>query len=187
MENVFRILIAMLISFGCGAYLIYNHYVPNLKIENKNLQNRVEYLTSLLNEQNNIKHEENTQLTYVPKSDKTDNDIDLCNNHTIKVAINNKEYELPSKVQETSKFENGKLVIKQNESTIIDISKASEEMAELKAKQYSRTGEADVGCIYNGKKKDFYGGIRYNAKAWDVGYYHNVNGNDWLIGLHYKF
>ena len=34
---------------------------------------------------------------------------------------------------------------------------------------------------------DLYGGLRYNAKAWDIGYYHNVNGDDWLIGLHYKF
>ena len=94
---------------------------------------------------------------------------------------------MPSKVKEDAKFENGKLVIQKEETTVLDITKAANEMADIKAKQYSRTGKLDLGCIYNRKEHDLYGGLRYNAKAWDIGYYHNVNGDDWLIGLHYKF
>lgn len=175
--------------FGILVGIIGTYFISTKPIikNNQELQDKIVFLNQLIKDKNNIANKEDTIITYQPKAGNNDNDVELKENHTIKVGINDKQYELPTKVIENSKFEDGKLIIKKEQSTVIDITKASEEMADLKARQYSRIGKFDIGAIYNRKEHDLYGGVRYNAKAWDIGFYRNINEDDWLIGLHYKF
>lgn len=180
---IYMLLLGIVVGIS-GTYLI---IVDSLQENNDKLNKQIVMLNQLLNERNNVLDNKELTISYVPKNGKSDNDIELKENHTIKVGIDNQQYELPTKIVENNKFDNGKLIIEKQQSTVIDISKASEEMAALKAKEYSRVGKVDFGCIYNRKENDLYGGVRYNAKTWDVGYYHNVDNSDWLIGLHYKF
>ena len=186
-KNLIVYIVSILVSFALGFYISYDRYVPTLKSENSDLLAKCEYLNKIVTEYNNLKKTDNTNIYYTYKDSNNDNDVELSEKSHLKIDVNGNSYELPSKVKEDAKFENGKLVIQKEETTVLDITKAANEMAEIKAKQYSRTGKLDVGCIYNRKENDLYGGLRYNAKAWDIGYYHNVNGDDWLIGLHYKF
>lgn len=186
-NNLIIYIASILISFALGFYISYDRYVPSLKAEKNELLAKCEYLNNLVTEYNNITKKDNNTIYYAYKDGNNDNDVELSEKSHLKIDVNGNSYELPTKVKESARFENGKLIIEKQESTILDISKATNEMAELKAKEYSRIGKVDLGAIYNRKENDLYGGLRYNAKAWDVGYYHDVNGSDWLIGLHYKF
>ena len=153
-KNLIVYIVSILVSFALGFYISYDRYVPTLKSENSDLLAKCEYLNKVITEYNNLKKTDNTNIYYTYKDSNNDNDVELSEKSHLKIDVNGNSYELPLKVKEDAKFENGKL---------------------------------DVGCIYNRKENDLYGGLRYNAKAWDIGYYHNVNGDDWLIGLHYKF
>lgn len=188
MQTVYKYLAVGLIGFCLGGYYTYNKYVPNLKSQLDVQYDTINDLNEIIRLRENVaKTEDTTDISYIDKNSKSDNDIELSDNNTIKVRVNNKAYTLPNHVKEDSKFENGKLVINRNNITTIDLTSDINKLATEKAKQYSRVGKADFGMLYNRKESDLYGGIRYNAKMYDIGYYHNVNGNDWLVGLHYKF
>lgn len=130
-----------------------------------------------------VKDVSSTTVDYVSKT--TDNRADVVDNtksHLL-VNVNSTEYEIPTdKVNENHKFENGQLVIEHENTYTVDLTKVTNELAKEK---YSRVGKADFGVLY--ADNDLYAGIRYNAKAWDVGYYHSVDDNKSALMWHYKF
>ena len=124
-----------------------------------------------------VKDVSSTTVDYVPKT--TNNRADVV----VLVNVNSTEYEIPTdKVNENHKFENGQLVIEHENTYTVDLSDVTNELAKEK---YSRVGKADFGVLY--ADNDLYAGIRYNAKAWDVGYYHSVDDNKSALMWHYKF
>lgn len=187
MNKIYGYLAVGLVGFCLGCYYTYTKYVPNLESKILNQAEIITDLQKIIRNKEIAKQVDNTTISYATKTDKSDNDVELTDNSNIKVRYNDTSYTLPNHVQESSKFENGKLVISKENITTFDLTNTVNTLADEKAKQYSRIGKADFGCIYNRKENDLYGGIRYNAKMYDIGYYHNVNGNDWLIGVHYKF
>ena len=181
MREALTDIILCVVSCLIGSIITYFHYVPPLEDEIARLNN--------LKQQEAVSVEKNTttSIGYVAKKNANDNDIELKDKGNISVSVNDKVYELKPQVKETTKLENNKVVIEKEENVNIDLSGTVNSLANEKAKKYGRYGTADFGVLYNGKGKDCYGGIRYNAKKWDLGYYHNVNDNDWLVGFHYKF
>lgn len=178
-EKIIKFLYLVL-SFCVGWYCAYHMYVPNLQVENQRLQELAESHIDITNfEQDTIK--------YTAKDNGVDADVDIKESKDIIVKYNNQQYTIPNQVNEDTKFDKGKLVIEHKADTAIDFTNVIEKAATDKAKQYSRVGKADFGCIYDNKDNDMYAGIRYNAKAYDIGYYHNIDGSDWMIGFHYKF
>lgn len=124
-----------------------------------------------------------TTVEYVPKQSAGDADVAANSKSHLLVSVNNTEYEIPTdNVTESHKFENGKLVIESEETHKIDLTEVTNELAKAK---YDRTGTADFGVIY--ADSDLYGGVRYNAKAWDAGLYRSVDEDKWAVGFHYKF
>ena len=107
----------------------------------------------------------------------------------ITVRYNGEESVLQSAVDEKQKFEQGKLVIDRTQKTVIDLTEAFNKAiaAESKAKSNTRMGKVDFGVLYNTDSKDAYAGIRYNAKMFDIGAYHEVDGGAVMIGVHGKF
>lgn len=184
-KKLIYFLLTVILGFGLGVFFTYNKYVYPLKSQYLKVSEENGYLREQLYKKDTIKSENKTTIQYIPKKDK-DSDVELANKNKISVSYNGKNFELPNKVEENQKFENGKLVIDNQQNTELDISKTVDELVDLKAKQYSRTGKADFGMLYS-KENNMYGGIRYNAKAFDVGYYHNFQDNDWIVGFHYKF
>lgn len=187
MQSVYRYIAVGLIGFSLGCYYTHNKYVPNFESKIANKNTTIADLRQVIRKQELAKQEENTVITYMEKQGKSDSDVELTDKNKITVRVNDKNYELPNNVSENSKFENGKVVINRQNLTTFDLTNTVNELADEKAKKYSRVGKVDFGCIYNRKEHDLYGGLRYNAKTWDAGFYHNVNGDDWLIGVHYKF
>ena len=187
MKTIFKYVVVGLIGFGLGCSYVYTRFVPNLKSQIAVQGDTISDLRKIIRFRDIAKNENKTEIKYVEKQGKADSDVELADKENIKVRINNNNYQLPNNITENSKFENGKLVIGRENITTIDLTNTVNELAKEKAKQYSRIGKSDFGCIYNRKESDIYAGIRYNAKAWDAGYYHDVNGSDWLIGVHYKF
>lgn len=187
MQTVYKYLAVGLVGFCLGCYYTYTKYVPNLESK---IAKQGEYITELqqiIRLKDTVKTEDKTEISYIKKTSKYDSDVELSDNNTINVRVNGNNYQLDNNINETGKFENGKLVINRENTTTFDLTNTVNQLADEKAKKYSRVGKADFGVLYNRKESDFYGGIRYNAKAYDIGYYHNVNGSDWLIGVHYKF
>ncbi len=157
-------------------------------------QLKIDDLEKQLIEKNNTQKNELTvgtqstsNVVYIDKVSKNDNDVELSTTNNIKVKINDKIISLPNNVKENQKFENGKLVIEQQNTSTVDLSKIVDNLADAKGKQYSRSGKVDVGTIYNRKEKELYGGIQYNAKAWSIGYYHSFDNSNDLIMFNYKF
>ena len=136
---------------------------------------------------NDIKQESKVDIGYVPKSNQYDNDIEIKANDNIKVKVDDKQYNVPIYIKEESRLEKGKIVVEKQSTSTIELSGIVDNLAEEKAHRYSRVGTFDVGAIYNKEEKDLYAGFRANAKAYDVGYYHQIDGDDWLIAFHYKF
>lgn len=187
MNKIYGYLAVGLVGFCLGCYYTYNKYVPNLESK---IVNQAEIITTLrktILNQDIVEQHEKAEVSYISKENKNDNDIEISDNNNIKIRYNDNSYNLPNHIKETSKFENGKLVISKENVTTFDLTNTVNQLADEKTKKYSRVGKADFGCIYNKKENNLYGGIRYNAKMYDVGYYHDVKGNDWLIGVHYKF
>lgn len=159
-----------------------------------NFKSKVNELQSKLNNQKDDKKNElvvnNTSATsavYIDKANKQDNDVELSTKNNIRVKINGSSMMLPNNTVETNKFENGKLVLEQRNTSSIDLSNIVNDLAEAKGKQYSRSGKVDVGIIYNRKENELYGGMQYNTKAWNLGYYHSINQSNDLIMFNYKF
>ena len=187
MQTVYKYLAVALVGFGLGCYYTYTKYVPNLESKIAKQGEIITQLQRIIRNREIAQTEDKTEISYIKKTSKSDSDIELSDNNKINVRVNGNNYQLDNNINEGSKFENGKLVISRDNTTTFDLTNTVNQLADEKAKQYSRVGKADFGVLYNRKESDFYGGIRYNAKAYDIGYYHNVNGSDWLIGLHYKF
>lgn len=178
-------LLAFLLGWCVGYWYCYQKYVPNLKSQLKicNLEKNG------LEEKTEVKVTEHgkTEITYITKRDKSDNDVEIKDKSNVSVKYNDTKIDLPSNINESHKFDKGKLVIDKKDEYRLDLTDTINNLADEKAKNYSRIGKADFGVLYSNKDSDLYGGFRYNAKAYDIGYYHNVAGSDWIIGLHYKF
>lgn len=185
-KNLIYFLITLILGFCLGTYFTYNKYVYLLKSQYLKVSEENGYLKEQLYKKDVIKSENQNVIQYIPKKDK-DSDVELTHKEKISISYNGKKIDIPDNVEESYKFENGKLVIDSQQKTELDISQTVNEMADLKAKQYSRIGKVDCGVIYNKEGNDFYAGVRANAKAYDIGYYRQVNGDDWVIGFHYKF
>ena len=124
-----------------------------------------------------------TTVEYVPKESAEDVDVSANTKSHVLVNVNSTEYEIPTdKVTESHKFENGKLVIESEETHKIDLTDVVDDLGREK---YSRVGTADFGILY--ADSELYGGVRYNAKAWDAGLYRSVDEDKWAVGFHYKF
>lgn len=130
-----------------------------------------------------VKDVSSTTVDYVSKT--TDNRADVVDNtksHLL-VNVNSTEYEIPTdKVNENHKFENGQLVIEHENTYTVDLTEVTNELAKEK---YSRVGKADFGVLY--ADNDLYAGIRYNAKAWDVTYFHEIGSDKQGVSWFYKF
>lgn len=187
MYAIFRYVAVGMVGFGLGCSYVYTRFVPNLKSQIAVQGDTISDLRKIIRLRDIAKNENKTEIKYVEKQGKADSDVELADKENIKVRVNNNNYQLPNNITESSKFENGKLVIDRENITTVDLTNTVNELANKKAKEYSRIGKSDFGCIYNRKESDFYIGIRHNAKMWDAGYYHNVTGSDWLIGVHYKY
>lgn len=187
MQAIYRYLAMVLIGFCLGSYYTYNKYVPNLESKIANQGETITDLRKIISNQEIAKTVDKTEINYVEKTSKSDSDVELTDNSNIKVRVNRNSYNLPNHVEENSKFDNGKLIINRENITTFDLTNTVNELAGEKAKQYSRVGKADFGLLYNRKGNGVYGGLRYNAKMYDIGYYHDVDSTDWIIGLHYKF
>lgn len=124
-----------------------------------------------------------TVVDYVPKTETNNADVvDNTKSHVV-VSVNDTEYTIPTdKVNETHKFENGQLVINRDEVHTIDLTDVTNELAKEK---YSRVGKVDFGVLY--ADNELYGGVRYNAKAWDATYWHSVGDSKQGVSLFYKF
>lgn len=172
-KNWLKIILAIIvIALAIGWYL---EHSSNIEIKSK--PNVV-----------GIEKDNTATIQYTNKTSANDSDIEIQGKSNVSIKYNNKEYQIPTdNVQETHKFENGKLVIDKQEKYTVDLTNTIDNLAEEKAKKYSRVGKADFGAIYNSKDNNLYGGIRYNAKAYDIGYYHSVSDNNWMVGVHYKF
>lgn len=188
MQALYRYLAVFLVSFCLGGYYTYNKYVPTLESQLEQKQDTINILREINRKQADyINQKDVSEISYVKKNSSNDSDVEITDKNDIKVRVNETDYVFPNDVDESSKFENGKLVISKENTTIVDLTKTVNELADEKAKQYSRIGKADFGLLYNRKGNDIYGGLRYNAKMFDVGYYHDVDSSDWLVGVHYKF
>lgn len=129
-----------------------------------------------------------TEISYQPKASQTDSDVELNTADKLKVTVNGKVYSVAKTDQKTGqKIENGKIHIYNEETYKFDMSQAVNEVANERIKRARRAGYTDFGLLYNGKENDTYAGLRFNTKAWDAGYYHNVSDDDWLIGFHYHW
>ena len=124
-----------------------------------------------------------TTVEYVPKESAEDVDVSANTKSHVLLNVNSTEYEIPTdKVTESHKFENGKLVIESEETHKIDLTDVVDDLGKEK---YSRVGTADFGILY--ADSELYGGVRYNAKAWDAAYYCSVDGSKQGISVFYKF
>lgn len=183
-------LLACFAVFAAGFICCYQRYVPAyekqvavLQAAVQDYQNRAALITTV---QEDIK----SAVAYVPKvnGEKTDVEFNDVGNQ-ITVRYNGEESVLQSAVDEKQKFEQGKLVIDRTQKTVIDLTEAFNKAvaAESKAKSNTRMGKVDFGVLYNTDSKDAYAGIRYNAKMFDIGAYHEVDGGAVMIGVHGKF
>lgn len=169
MRKILAYLCVFIIGFGCG--FIYDYEKPTpIETPTENVAIETNAVTS-------------TTVEYVPKESDKDADIELKSKSHLLVSANFTEWEVPtSNVKEENYFDNGKLVINREESYKIDLTDVTNELARYK---YDRTGKVDFGLMY--ADDDLYGGVRYNAKAWDLTYYHSVAGNEQGIAWFYKF
>jgi hypothetical protein len=180
-------LIVIAVIFAGGYYFGYkntaNQYQEQIVLYQAQLDNYKDIVKNVVD----IENSNQTEVAYKPKTSKADNDIELTDSKDIKIKYNGKQLTIPNKVNEQYKFENGKLIIDRQEQYALDLTANIDGLVEDRAKLYSRVGKADYGVLYNSKGSDWYGGIRYNAKAYDIGYYHSINNNEWIMALHYKF
>lgn len=185
-DTIFN-LIVIAVIFASGYFFGYknvsNEYEKQIVLYQAQLDNYKDIVKNVVD----VETDNKTEVAYSPKTNEFDNDIELTDNKDIKVIYNGRKLTIPNKVNENYKFENGKLIIDRQEQYALDLTANIDSLVEDRAKLYSRVGKADYGILYSSKGSELYGGIRYNAKAYDVGYYHSVNDNDWMIGVHYKF
>lgn len=185
-DTVFNLIIIAIV-FASGYFFGYknvsNEYQKRIVLYQAQLDNYKDIVKNVVNVQSDNKME----VAYSQKVNASDSDIELIDNKDIKVIYNGRKLAIPNKVDEQFKFENGKLVINRQEQYALDLTANIDGLVEDRAKLYSRVGKADYGILYSSKGSDWYGGIRYNAKAYDIGYYHSINTDDWMIGWHLKF
>lgn len=168
-KRILAYVLVFALGFGSG-YLFHGDAKPTEAPKSNQTTMRTDTVTS-------------TTVEYVPKESTEDVDVSANTKSHVLVNVNSTEYEIPTdKVTESHKFENGKLVIESEETHKIDLTEVTNELAKAK---YDRTGTADFGVIY--ADSDLYGGVRYNAKAWDAGLYRSVDEDKWAVGFHYKF
>lgn len=185
-DTIFNLVIIAIILAG-GYYFGYQNaskqYQEKILLYQAQLDNYKDIVKDVID----VKGDNKMEVAYTQKDSAIDNDIELNDNKDIKIQYNGRKLTIPNKVNEQYKFENGKLIIDRQEQYALDLTANIDGLVEDRAKLYSRVGKADYGILYSSKGSDWYGGIRYNAKAYDIGYYHSVNDKDWMIGLHYKF
>lgn len=185
-DTIFNIIVIAVI-FATGYYFGYknvsNEYEKRIVLYQTQLDNYKDIVKNVVD----VEAKNKMEVAYSPKVNMSDNDIELKDSKDIKIQYNGKKITIPNTVQEQYKFENGKLIIDRQEQYALDLTANIDGLVEDRAKLYSRVGKADYGILYNSKGSDWYGGIRYNAKAYDIGYYHSINNNEWVMALHYKF
>lgn len=185
-DTIFN-LIVIAVIFASGYFFGYknvsNEYEKRIVLYQTQLDNYKDIVKNVVD----VETDNKTEVAYSPKTNELDSDIELTDNKDIKVIYNGRKLTIPNKVNENYKFENGKLIIDRQEQYALDLTANIDGLVEDRAKLYSRVGKADYGILYNSKDSDWYGGIRYNAKAYDIGYYHSVNDDEWVMALHYKF
>lgn len=164
----------------CFAISIYTNYQYSKQIG----QLRLELSNRPIND---VESQSNVSVEYVPKANPYDNDIEIKTSDDIKVKVDDTEYKIPVYIKEENRLDKGKIIVEKQADTTIELTNIVDKLADEKAYRYSRTGTFDVGMLYNKKESDLYGGVRFNTKAYDIGYYRQIDGNDWLIGFHYKF
>lgn len=174
--------IALLVSACLYMFGMIQTYKVQISLLNKELDSA----NNIIADELVVNSTSATSAVYIDKIDKNDNDVELNANNNIKVKVNSTTVSLPNNVKETQKFENGKLIIEQKTDNTVDLTKIVNDLADAKGKQYSRSGKVDLGIIYNRKESELYGGMQYNAKAWNVGYYHSLNKSNDLIMFNYK-
>ena len=183
-------LLLCLLVFMVGFVCCYQKYVPAYKRQLavltatvKDYRERSVFIAA-------VKNSEQQAITYVPKvnGEKTDVEITDAENKII-VKYNGQETVFQPQLEETQKFEQGKLVIDRSQQTVLDMTEAFNKAvaAEAKSKNRQRLGKVDFGTLYNIDNGDAYAGIRYNAKMFDIGAYHGVGNSDVIIGIHGKF
>ena len=163
-------LLLCLLVFMVGFVCCYQKYVPAYKQQLavltatvKDYRERSVFIAA-------VKNSEQQAITYVPK-------------------VNGEKTVFQPQLEETQKFEQGKLVIDRSQQTVLDMTEAFNKAvaAEAKSKNRQRLGKVDFGTLYNIDNGDAYAGIRYNAKMFDIGAYHGVGNSDVIIGIHGKF
>ena len=185
-DTIFNIIVIAVI-FATGYYFGYknvsNEYEKRIVLYQTQLDNYKDIVKNVVD----VEADNKMEVAYSPKVNTLDNDIELKDSKDIKIQYNGKKITIPNTVQEQYKFENGKLIIDRQEQYALDLTANIDGLVEDRAKLYSRVGKADYGILYNSKGSDWYGGIRYNAKAYDIGYYHSINNNECVMAFHYKF
>lgn len=169
--------VIVIICFGISIYTNYQYskQIEQLKIE---LSNKLT---------NDVKSDSKVSVEYIPKTNPYDNDVEIKTTDNIKVKVDETEYKIPAYIKEESWLDKGKIVVEKQSTSTIELTQIVDKLADEKAYRYSRVGTFDLGTIYNKEGNDLYAGFRANAKAYDVGYYHQIDGDDWLIAFHYKF
>ena len=165
-------LLLCLLVFMVGFVCCYQKYVPAYKQQLavltatvKDYRERSVFIAA-------VKNSEQQAITYVPKvnGEKTDVEITDAENKII-VKYNGQETVFQPQLEETQKFEQGKLVIDRSQQTVLDMTEAFNKAvaAEAKSKNRQRLGKVDFGTLYNIDNGDAYAGIRYNARMFDIG------------------
>lgn len=169
--------VIVIICFGVS---IYNNYQYSKQIE----QLRLELSNRPIND---VESQSSVSVEYVPKTNPYDNDIEIKTSDNIKVKVDETEYKIPAYIKEESRLDKGKIVVEKQSTSTVELTNIVDKLADEKAYRYRRAGTFDIGTIYNKEGNDLYAGIRANTKAYDVGYYRKIDGDDWLIAFHYKF
>lgn len=185
-DTIFNlVIIAIILAFGyfMGYKNASNEYDKRIELYEQQLASYKDIVKNVVD----IDGKNTTEVAYTNKTSAKDNDVEFNDNKDIRIKYNGEQIYIPNKVNEEYKFENGKLIVDRQEQYTLDLTANIDGLVEDRAKLYSRVGKADFGVLYASDGSDWYGGIRYNAKAYDFGYYHSINDNDWIVGVHYKF
>jgi hypothetical protein len=184
--KVFSYLVAAIILFGGGYAYCYYKTVPELKSQIVSLSEIVKGYQDRNTLTTTVTGEAKDNIAYVAKTDASDADVELNEDKVdVKVKVNGDTVTMPSKVDETHKFENGKLVIERKQDYNFDMSEMYNKAVSNAVSAKSRVGKLDPGAIYV-KDSGMYGGVRYNLKMADIGAYGNAKGG-YAIAIHGKF
>ena len=185
-SKVLAYIVSALILFGAGYGLCYFKTVPSLNAKINALQKQVAYYAEKDKIVTAVSADSKDEISYVVKSDKNDADVEINDTKpVVKVKVNGDTVAMPSKLTETHKFEQGKLVVDKHEDYVFDMTDTFNKAVSSTVSAKSRVGKLDVGGMYV-KDSGVYGGLRYNAKMFDVGGYTNGK-SGYVIAIHGKF